>query len=358
MAKKNITKGKIGNALTSTAADHIVAVAQDIFDEALQLYQSEVNQQSQGVMQFLGVAAIKSELFSDGYIPTGVDIGTIIDIYTPVSDEDYRCVVIACNPGDKFTINGNGGALTRLWAFTNRYGKLLDSAVSGVHGSNIVIEAPANAAYVVLNDYEKTGTFFVGETSVNKTNEKFDKLIHTITNDSYLAALVDNHGHILTAIKADGEIFVPKGMSEDAKKAIAALNTLLNKEIEDRSALVRSVSGNSASTYLYALVDASGKILIASYRDGTTYIPKGVPEDVKVIVKIIESRLDFLEDKVRIAKRSDMILAFVDSGGNLLGGWKSNGEIYIPSGMSEDSKKEFAEIHKTVDLYEGGFAVE
>lgn len=41
MAK--IVKGKIGNALTSTAADHVVAVANDIFDEQLEKYQSILN---------------------------------------------------------------------------------------------------------------------------------------------------------------------------------------------------------------------------------------------------------------------------------------------------------------------------
>ena len=39
----DITKGKIGNALTSTASDHIVAVANDIYDEAKNKYQSELN---------------------------------------------------------------------------------------------------------------------------------------------------------------------------------------------------------------------------------------------------------------------------------------------------------------------------
>lgn len=41
---KNITKGKIGNALTSTANDHVVAVANDIYDEEYEKYQSEINQ--------------------------------------------------------------------------------------------------------------------------------------------------------------------------------------------------------------------------------------------------------------------------------------------------------------------------
>lgn len=45
MEKKYIPKGKIANALTSVAKDHIVATTDDIFDERLQEYQSEINKQ-------------------------------------------------------------------------------------------------------------------------------------------------------------------------------------------------------------------------------------------------------------------------------------------------------------------------
>jgi hypothetical protein len=38
-----IAKGKIGNALTSTAKNHVVVVADDIYDEELNEYQSVLN---------------------------------------------------------------------------------------------------------------------------------------------------------------------------------------------------------------------------------------------------------------------------------------------------------------------------
>lgn len=41
----SITKGNIGNALHSVAPDHVVAIADDIYDETLNKYQSELNQQ-------------------------------------------------------------------------------------------------------------------------------------------------------------------------------------------------------------------------------------------------------------------------------------------------------------------------
>jgi hypothetical protein len=40
-----IAKGKIGNALTSTAKNHVIAVANDLYDEELNKYQSELNKQ-------------------------------------------------------------------------------------------------------------------------------------------------------------------------------------------------------------------------------------------------------------------------------------------------------------------------
>lgn len=49
----NIAKGKIGNALTSTADNHVVAVSEDIYDESFEyevsgetkygMYQSDIN---------------------------------------------------------------------------------------------------------------------------------------------------------------------------------------------------------------------------------------------------------------------------------------------------------------------------
>ena len=43
MAEK-IVKGKIANALTSVAMNHIVATTEDIFDENLQKYQQDINE--------------------------------------------------------------------------------------------------------------------------------------------------------------------------------------------------------------------------------------------------------------------------------------------------------------------------
>ena len=56
-------------------------------------------------------------------------------------------------------------------------------------------------------------------------------------------------------------------------------------------------------------------------------------------MKILDARLNFLEDKVKISNRSDYIIAFEDSIGNLLGGWKKDGSFWAPKGMTEDTRK-------------------
>ena len=340
MANKVITKGKIGNALTSTAADHIVAVANDIFDEAKQQYQSEINQNTQGVIDFLGVAAITSEYFIDNaYITSGAAIGTIIDIYNTTPNENFRCALVECEPGQKFTINGTGTSAARLWAFVDSVGKLLMVAGESTSGKNIVIEAPENAAMVVFNDYGKSGSFFVGATTIDETDEKYHKLIRTITNDAFLSALIDSEGHLLCGFRPDGEIYVPKGMTEDARKAINALNLSLNNEVEARTKIIREIEHTDGQQYLFAIIDAEQNVLLACFEDGSIYQPKGVPEDVKKIVEILDARLNFLEDKVKISKRSDYIIAFEDGIGNLLGGFKGDGSFWAKKGMTDETRK-------------------
>lgn len=58
----NIAKGKIGNALTSTAKDHVVVVTNDIYDEELNQYQSVLNK--------------KIETYNENSIIIGNDIET------------------------------------------------------------------------------------------------------------------------------------------------------------------------------------------------------------------------------------------------------------------------------------------
>ena len=44
MSKPVIVKSVLGNAITSSAEGNVIAVANDIYDEDLEMYQKEINQ--------------------------------------------------------------------------------------------------------------------------------------------------------------------------------------------------------------------------------------------------------------------------------------------------------------------------
>lgn len=44
MSNPVIVKSVLGNAITSSAEGHIIAVANDVYDEDLEMYQKEINQ--------------------------------------------------------------------------------------------------------------------------------------------------------------------------------------------------------------------------------------------------------------------------------------------------------------------------
>lgn len=44
MSKPVIVKSVLGNAITSSAEGHVIAVANDVYDEDLEMYQKEINQ--------------------------------------------------------------------------------------------------------------------------------------------------------------------------------------------------------------------------------------------------------------------------------------------------------------------------
>lgn len=64
MANINIVKGEIGNALTSVAPNHILGVANDIFDENQQRYQQDINTELLGRSE--GVYDISAEHLTEG----------------------------------------------------------------------------------------------------------------------------------------------------------------------------------------------------------------------------------------------------------------------------------------------------
>ena len=92
------------------------------------------------------------------------NIGTTIPSPSATSGtwKYYKYPVTA---GDIVVVNGTGGSSARLWGFVDNNDKLLDAASGAVTGTNLILVAPANAAYVVINDNSGSVSYYMPKDS-------------------------------------------------------------------------------------------------------------------------------------------------------------------------------------------------
>ena len=353
-----IVKGKIGNALTSTAADHVVAVANDVFDEELEQYQGELNQENKGVTGLLGITNLPDSSFIDGYyINTGVGVGNTVDMEVPVANAAYRYLRLECEEGDSFVVNGTGGYSPRLYAFLSPFYEVLDVASANLSGKNIRITAPEGTAFVVFNDNVSSGkgTFFKNngggindlpekvadieeqvaghETAISELeNKPAITQIQEIVHDEFVYAVVDKDGRILGGYKTDGSVYIPKGMSEDTRKALDELAAALQSEIDERTSLI--TTSESGGKFVAALVDKDNRVLIGVNPDGSVYIPKGMSEDAKSALEAINKRLAAIDELISVVEHYTLIGALVDSENRLLIGVDKEGNVRLSKNLS------------------------
>lgn len=86
--------------------------------------------------------------------------GTKITLSTAASLSGCRYSAIPCDAGDVFIINAVGGIKARAWAFTSLDGTVLSRADANVIAEDLILYAPTDAAYLVINDIESTGTSY------------------------------------------------------------------------------------------------------------------------------------------------------------------------------------------------------
>lgn len=94
------------------------------------------------------------ELKTGGYIRLS---DATADILNPTASDVYSYAVVSCSEGDKFTINASGRATAKPWGFLSNDGTVLstakaDSSSTDTVVSNALIIAPANTAYLVINN--------------------------------------------------------------------------------------------------------------------------------------------------------------------------------------------------------------
>lgn len=91
---------------------------------------------------------------ADYYIDTS---GATVDIENPtLSSSGYRYGILPAHEGDVFVLNCIGGSSPRAWCFISASGQRLSVSASNTTCSGAEVTAPANSAYIVINDNSGT----------------------------------------------------------------------------------------------------------------------------------------------------------------------------------------------------------
>lgn len=87
--------------------------------------------------------------------------GTTADINVPsASGSGFRYSVAACEEGDMFTVSAEGGNSPRAWGFIDSSGNIISKADASVTVTDLVLKAPNDAAYLVINTKSDSKSFY------------------------------------------------------------------------------------------------------------------------------------------------------------------------------------------------------
>lgn len=105
--------------------------------------------------------------FTDGHYVKTYQIGGTIDLTDIITSNNYRYAIINCTAGDKFTLTLRGGGSSAYgWTFASSSYEVLDASGASVQLDHQLITAPANSAYLVLNDQNTGGICYIGESAI------------------------------------------------------------------------------------------------------------------------------------------------------------------------------------------------
>ena len=115
----------------------------------------------QDLKSAIGCSAITGWTIGRYYTTNVTPIATPIDATDNTKTTNNplnRCISIPCSPGDVFTLNLVGANVARAWCFAKADGTVISVADSNALVNNLVIEAPAESAFLVLNDKRTQST--------------------------------------------------------------------------------------------------------------------------------------------------------------------------------------------------------
>lgn len=336
MAEKlKISKGNIGNALHSTAKDHVAVVAYETYDEKLQEYQSVLNE----------LLVIKD---ADGNVQqTPFKVIESPEFFKVVVDSEGRFLCGILQDG---SIEWSKGIPSPIRAKLQeiiaqiqlQIANLQETKVDKEEGKSLIENEVKECFKVIENeefikavvDSEKRVLFGIYK-ATGKPYFPLNDMYHVSHSEEFLWVILDAANHPLLGIKEDGTCWATKAQWLDDIKAIKEALSNIDETLktfqpkEDGKGLINTDIADSFfyisnDEYIIAVVDIEDRVLFGIYREsGKPYFPLNEMYHVEQNEEFFAVWLD-ADDKVVLGIRRDGIIV---------------GEIHAVNVLKETIKK-------------------
>lgn len=137
-----------------------------------------------------------------------------------------------------------------------------------------------------------------------------------ILNDEFAYAIVDASNNVLFGLKWNGESFIPKGMPEEVKTRFSELS---------------AIQPTVGLEYMFAIVDSLGNLLFGIDRAGKIVVQRGITVDGH------SAGIDLMESE-------NWLFAIMDNAGHLLFGIRHDGSVEFTKGIPKQIQERFDEL--------------
>ena len=265
------------------------------------------------------------------YLYTNGQVGTTVDVNNPQNGASWRYVVVPCTEGQEVTINATGSGGQRLWCFTDDEYTILDRANSNVTGDNLVITAPENTAYLIVNDNSKNNVCYFGTALIDTVNgirsdlsdesTILNNLIDTVNTDGCLNLLVGGYRDVSKyGVTFDWDSGVSCHVSGEAT------NNVLDKFIDSPNSIPEFLeigkkynvqySSTNVSLYVYAAHDGEmdGIAILTTKTNGSFILPSGI-SGVVILLRVNNGTIvdETVSVKISSAYTNEQLTEIIDN---------------------------------------------
>ena len=352
--EKNIATGYIGNALRSTAADHIATFADEVFDTDRQQYQNEVNSIVGSYIEnpeFLYVKKDADDRLIWWIYPDG-SVDWAKGVPAPIKEELKKLEQLI-----KDNTEGDESVVARVTANEESIvaiNEALDRKVDGVYeDSPEYVRLNKDADERILNGIKTDGTNYLPKADIDtlslegKEVDNDSVLAHKyIESPEFIKYYCDADGRLLWWIYPDGSVDWAKGVPAPIKVELRRLEQLISESDSSITEQIEAINKYLDETigykesheYIKVEKDADERIINAITTDGTNYLPKANVDKLSLDGEDVDNdalksqTFEECQEFVNVIKDSDdKILFGIDNNGDIISEYLNKIKKAIPN---------------------------